>query len=80
MIKKVLIANRGEISVRIAKTCKRLGIKTIGIYSKEDSSSLHLTHCDENHILGSDPLKGSYLNIKKIISLAKELSLSLIHI
>ena len=49
MIKKVLIANRGEIAIRIAKTCKYLGIKTVGIYSKDDSMSLHLNYCDEKH-------------------------------
>ena len=48
MIKKVLIANRGEIAIRIAKSCKKLGIKTGCVYSKADSVSLHLTYCDES--------------------------------
>ena len=48
MIKKVLIANRGEIAIRIAKSCKKLSIKTVGVYSKDDSTSLHLTYCDES--------------------------------
>ena len=67
MIKKVLIANRGEIAIRIAKSCKKLGIKTVGVYSKDDSDSLHLAYCDESYLLGNDPLKGSYLNIEKLI-------------
>ena len=67
MIKKILIANRGEIAIRIAKTCKKKGIKTVGIYSEQDRESLHLNYCDYIFSLGNDPLKGSYLNIDKII-------------
>ena len=47
-IKKILIANRGEIAVRIAETCKKLKIKTVGVFSKQDESSYHLTKMDEN--------------------------------
>ena len=79
MIKKVLIANRGEIAIRIAKSCKKLGIKTAGVYSKDDSASLHLTYCDESYLLGEDPLKGSYLNIEKLIEISKKLSVDAIH-
>ena len=79
MIKKVLIANRGEIAIRIAKSCKKLGIKTVGVYSKDDSASLHLTYCDESYLLGDDPLKGSYLNIEKLIEISKKLSVDAIH-
>ena len=68
MIKKVLIANRGEIAIRIAKSCKKLGIKTVGVYSKDDIASLHLKYCDEIYLLGDEPLKGSYLNTEKLIS------------
>ena len=50
MINKILIANRGEIAIRIATTCKKLGIKTVGIFSKDDASSLHLKFCDENNL------------------------------
>ncbi len=79
MIKKVLIANRGEIAIRIAKSCKKLGIKTVGVYSKDDSASLHLTYCEETYLLGDDPLKGSYLNIEKLIEISKKLSVDAIH-
>ena len=64
-IKKILIANRGEIAIRIAKTCSKLKIKTVGIYSKQDESSLHLDYMDEKYFLSDDPLKGSYLEKKK---------------
>ncbi len=79
MIKSILIANRGEIAIRIAKTSKKMGIKTFGIYSEQDKESLHLSYCDEAISLGSDPLKGSYLNIKKIIDLAKNLKIDAVH-
>ena len=79
MIKKVLIANRAEIAIRVAKTCKKMGIKTVGVFSKDDSMSLHLKYCDESYFLGKDPLKGSYLNIEKIINIAKEVSADAIH-
>ena len=79
MIKKVLIANRGEIAIRIAKSCKKLGIKTVGVFSKDDSASLHLTYCDESYLLGDDPLKGSYLNTEKLIEISKKFSVDAIH-
>ena len=72
-IKKILIANRGEIAIRIAKTCNRLKIKTVGIYSEQDESSLHLDFMDEKCYLSTDPLSGSYLNKDKIIKACKKL-------
>ena len=79
MIKKVLIANRGEIAIRIAKSCKKLGIKTVGVYSKDDIASLHLKYCDEIYLLGDEPLKGSYLNTEKLIEISKNLYVDAIH-
>ncbi|MAI02319.1 MAG: acetyl-CoA carboxylase biotin carboxylase subunit [Rickettsiales bacterium TMED254] len=79
MIKKVLIANRGEIAIRIAKSCKKLGIKTVGVFSKDDEFSLHLDYCDEKYLLGEDPLKGSYLNIDKIMKVAIESNTDAVH-
>ena len=79
MIKKVLIANRAEIAIRVAKTCKKMGIKTVGVFSKDDSMSLHLKYCDESYLLGKDPLKGSYLNIEKIVNIAKNVAADAIH-
>ncbi|MDC0651781.1 biotin carboxylase, partial [Alphaproteobacteria bacterium] len=79
MIKKILIANRGEIAIRVAKTCRSMGIKTVGVFSKEDALSLHLNYCDEKYFIGNNPLKGSYLNIDKIIEIAKQKSVDAIH-
>ena len=78
-IKKVLIANRGEIAIRIAKTCNRLKIKTVGIYSEQDENSLHLDFMDEKFYLSADPLTGSYLNKDKIIKACKKLKVDAVH-
>ena len=78
-IKKILIANRGEIAVRIARTCKKLKIKTVGIYSQQDEDSYHLTLMDEKVFLSKDPLNESYLNIKKIVNICKKLKVDAVH-
>lgn len=67
MIKKVLIANRGEIALRVIKTCKALGIKTVAVYSDEDYSSLHVKHANEAYHIGKAAPKESYLNQEKIM-------------
>ncbi|MBM2851774.1 MAG: acetyl-CoA carboxylase [Candidatus Nitrosotenuis sp.] len=67
MIKKVLIANRGEIALRVIKTCKALGIKTVAVYSDEDYNSLHVKHANEAHHIGKAAPKESYLNQEKIM-------------
>ena len=79
MIEKILIANRGEIALRILRSCKKLGIKTVGVFSKDDEFSLHLDYCDEKYLLGEDPLKGSYLNIDKIMKVAIESNTDAVH-
>ena len=71
MFKKILIANRGEIACRIARTCKKMGIKTIGIYSDADSNSLHLDYMDEKVNIGPADSANSYLNIKILLKLLK---------
>ncbi len=78
-IKKILIANRGEIAIRIAKTCNKLKIKTVGIYSKQDESALHLDFMDETHFLSDDPLKGSYLDKERIVKICKKLKVDAVH-
>ncbi|MEC8099732.1 MAG: biotin carboxylase N-terminal domain-containing protein [Pseudomonadota bacterium] len=78
-IKKILIANRGEIVIRIAKTCKKLGIKTVGIYSKQDENSHHLNFVDEKVFLSNDPLNKSYLNKNKIVEICKKLKVDAVH-
>jgi len=77
-MKRILIANRGEIAIRIARTCNDLGIKPIGLYSEDDLNSLHLSKMDESFMLEK---KGSnaYLDIKKIIEIAKLSKVDAIH-
>ena len=77
-MKKVLIANRGEIAIRIARTCSDLGLKTIGIYSEDDSNSLHLSKVDEAYKIDGKGAQ-AYLNIKEIIALAKKSKADAIH-
>lgn len=79
-IKKILIANRGEIAIRIIRACQELGIRTVAIYSKEDKYTLFRTKADESYLIGETkgPV-GAYLNIKEIISLAKKKGVDAIH-
>ena len=79
MFKKILIANRGEIACRIAKTCKKMGIFTVGIYSDADKNSMHLQHMDEVVNIGPAESSKSYLNIDNIIKAAKEKKVDAIH-
>jgi len=79
MIKKILIANRGEIALRIIKTCKLLNIQTVTIYATDDANLLHATSGDENIHIGRGPLSETYLNQEKIIKLAKDLNVDAIH-
>lgn len=78
-IKKVLIANRGEIAVRIIKSCRRLGIHTVAVFSEADRKSLHVTLADESFFIGPSPARDSYLNIEKIIEAAIETKADAIH-
>ena len=77
-MKKVLIANRGEIAIRIARTCNDLGLKTVGIYSEDDSNSLHLSKVDEAYKIDGKGAQ-AYLNIKDIIRIAKDSKADAIH-
>lgn len=79
MINRLLIANRGEIAVRIIKTCRDMGITSIAIYSDADKHSLHVRLADEAYLLGDSPSSESYLNISKIISLAMKVKADAIH-
>ncbi|MEZ5690609.1 MAG: acetyl/propionyl/methylcrotonyl-CoA carboxylase subunit alpha [Rickettsiales bacterium] len=68
MFNKILIANRGEIAVRIIQTCRKMGIKTVAIYSESDTSALHVKEADEAVYIGASPSIKSYLNIDNIMS------------
>lgn len=77
--KKILIANRGEIACRIIKTCKRLGIETVAIYSPIDRTALFVEAADEAYCLGSNELSHSYLDSQKIIDIARNTDCQAIH-
>src|SRR5471030_1165081 len=79
MFKKILIANRGEIALRIIRTCKEMGIKTVAVYSTADRDSLHVRFADEAVCIGPPPSKDSYLNIPNIIAAAELTNADAIH-
>ncbi|MEM2855735.1 MAG: acetyl-CoA carboxylase biotin carboxylase subunit [Candidatus Nitrosocaldaceae archaeon] len=78
-IKKILIANRGEIAVRIIRACRELGIKNVAIYSDDDSNALHVKLADESYHIGPSNAKESYLDQNKIIEVAKKSGADAIH-
>lgn len=79
MIKKLLIANRGEIAVRIIRTARRMGIRTVAIYSEIDKNSLHHSFADEAYCIGHSDLSATYLNIPAIIHIAKSSHCDALH-
>lgn len=79
MFHKILIANRGEIAIRIIRACKEMGIKTVAVYSQADSNSLHVKLADESVCIGPAPSTLSYLNINAIISAAELTDSQAIH-
>ncbi|MCX6285125.1 MAG: acetyl-CoA carboxylase biotin carboxylase subunit [Bacteroidetes bacterium] len=78
-IQKILIANRGEIACRIIRTAKKMGIKTVAVYSEIDHDSLHVSHADEAFCIGHSELSETYLNIEKIVETAKKAKAGAIH-
>lgn len=79
MIQKILIANRGEIAVRVMRTCKEMGIQTVAVYSEVDRTSRHVSYADEAVCIGLASANDSYLNIDKIIDAAKTFNADAIH-
>jgi acetyl-CoA carboxylase biotin carboxylase subunit len=79
MFNKILIANRGEIAIRIMRACKELGIKTVAVYSEADANAQHVQLADEAVLLGSAAPKESYLNVDKLISAAMQTKADAIH-
>ncbi|HEX2996717.1 MAG TPA: acetyl-CoA carboxylase biotin carboxylase subunit, partial [Anaerolineales bacterium] len=79
MFKKILIANRGEIAIRVMRACKELGIRTVAVYSDADKNASHVQHADEAIHIGPAAPKESYLNMEKIIAAAQETHAEAIH-
>jgi len=79
MFKKILIANRGEIALRIIRTCKEMGIKTVAVYSTADAESLHVRFADEAVCIGAPPANQSYLKMSNILSAAEITNADAIH-
>src|SRR3954467_3324527 len=78
-IRSVLVANRGEIAVRVMRTCKRLGIRTIAVYSEADARALHVRTADEAVCIGPPPARASYLDMAAVIEAAKQTGADAIH-
>src|SRR5258707_7007850 len=79
MFKKILIANRGEIAVRVIRACRELGIPSAAVYSDVDRTSLHVIKADEAYYLGPTAATESYLNIARILDVAKRAGADAIH-
>src|SRR6266480_4631210 len=79
MFKKILIANRGEIALRVIRACKELGIRTVAVYSEADANSLHVKFADEDVCIGPGISKESYLNVPRIMSAAEITDADAIH-
>jgi acetyl-CoA carboxylase, biotin carboxylase subunit len=79
LIKKILVANRGEIAVRVIRACRELGIKSVAIYSEADKTTLHTRFADESYLIGPAQSSESYLNKEKILRIAKEAKVDAIH-
>jgi acetyl-CoA carboxylase biotin carboxylase subunit len=79
MFKKILIANRGEVALRIIYACRELGIKTVAVYSQADENSLHVRFADEDFCIGPARSTDSYLNVPAIITTAEIFGADAIH-
>ncbi|AFC99522.1 putative pyruvate carboxylase subunit A [Methanocella conradii HZ254] len=79
MFNKVMIANRGEIALRVIRACKELGISTVAVYSEADVKSLHVKYADEAYCIGPPPAKSSYLNVDALLEVAQDAGCDAIH-
>ncbi|MGH7732280.1 MAG: biotin carboxylase N-terminal domain-containing protein, partial [Gemmatimonadales bacterium] len=79
MFKKVLIANRGEIALRVIRACRELGVETVAVYSEADRESLHVRFADDDVCIGPPPSRQSYLRIPSLIAAAEITGADAIH-
>src|SRR3972149_10147526 len=79
MFKKLLIANRGEIALRIVRACRELGIGAVAVYSEADRNSLHVRHADEAYPIGPAPARESYLSAARILEVARKARVEALH-
>ncbi|MGA9139786.1 MAG: acetyl-CoA carboxylase biotin carboxylase subunit [Methanocella sp.] len=79
MFSKVMIANRGEIALRVIRACKEMGIQTVAVYSEADAKSLHVKYADEAYSIGPPPAKSSYLNVEALLEVATDAGVDAIH-
>ena len=79
MFSKILIANRGEIAVRIIRACKEMGISTVAVFSEADREALHVSLADESYCIGGPSVQDSYLNMGAILSVAVSTGAMAIH-
>src|SRR5438105_13572503 len=77
--RKVMVANRGEIAVRILRACSELGLRTVAVYSEADRHGLHVRYADEAYLIGPPPARESYLNVERIIAVARQAGVEAIH-
>ena len=78
-IKKLLVANRGEIALRIMRSAREMGIRTVAVFSQADRDALHVRYADESVCIGAPPSSESYLRIEKIIAAAQQTNADAIH-
>ena len=79
-MQKVLIANRGEIAVRVIRACHDMGLKTVAVYSQADSEALHVLHADEAVCIGEAPASKSYLKVASILSACEITGADAVHL
>src|SRR5829696_978792 len=79
MFSKVLIANRGEIAVRVIRACEEMGIASVAVYSELDRDAIHVQRADEAYLIGPGPAAESYLVVEKILEVAKQAGADAVH-